>query len=249
MKTARRSLFALPALLAIALPLFPLHAAVLTSEILNSSPTTNQLIRTGESSSGSTSWRYTSTTQSTRHQDVGQTFYMAQDSIVQGFVFHIATDSVAAVQGASFTLSIYEFADATSVTPTGSALYTANGQLPDTFSNGQYLSLTLDDSFSAQGGKYYGVVIAFDTQASGRSVNFYRETKGAGVYSDGTGLVYTNATEGSSTQSYVVANYQFDLSVIGTPAVPEPTTAMLFGVLGAAVLFWRARPATRTSAQ
>jgi len=176
-------------------------------------------------------WLYTSDTTANRHRDVGQTFLIPGTSPVSitSFVFRIADVGaiVSQLSNAPFTLSIYEFADATSYVPMGEPLYQVSGTLPAEFPSLEYLSFTLDDAFVAQAGHYYGVQLGLDTRAADLGINFRSGLPAD--YAGGTGFSYSNYEVGS--RSYKGGEFNFDFRVVGT-AIPEgKTAALLFSTL------------------
>ncbi|MDR1284384.1 MAG: PEP-CTERM sorting domain-containing protein [Opitutaceae bacterium] len=169
-------------------------------------------------------WRNT-TTDGLR--DLGQRFVAPANALIDKITVLTLNTSGAGTQAADFTLTLYSFTATTSAGVVDRTLLQASGTMPAaSIATNTWLTLNLPGSVALEQGVSYGFILHFNEAADDRSITL-QQAENAAV----TGYYRIQSTDGSTT--FGTANTSL-IFYVGTAAIPEPSTSLLFPALGAA---------------
>ena len=170
---------------------------------------------------GNASYQWRNNVQDGR-RDLGQSFLAASDFTMDSFSFRTDGNVQFGASGASFTATVYESSDITSI---GTSISSQSGNYLTQASNpvvGNWLLFDLEEDVDLRGGKYYTILLSWDSAGVTDQDQVFLIDDSNG-YSDGR-LWQDNGSGPVSIPS-------FDM-VFSVQSIPEASTLAYVSVLG-----------------
>jgi len=182
-------------------------AAVITT---NPSAPSEKILKSYSDDSGSKlNWNATAASGSS-WRDAGQMFLATDDVSLEAITFRITSVSAGAF-GASVTIKVFETGDTITALQNGTLRSTEGGTLPDAsgLAADDYITFTLDTPVALTQGKYYTVMLHFDSVAANRQIglssganqgaaaNYWTSQTPFSSYAKGSNLTLTTYFQGT----------------------------------------------------